>query len=183
MLALLCGCAATQNLPAHARVRPSPVKSILILGVAPASQVQISPGRSLGEHAWLRPVGAPVAVLTPERGYIVVPLDPTAGATEYGISLVAPARSDIAFLACSKSQTVAFALPPSEASYAGDLTLESGPNGVRIGLAYRPEQAEHFIRERYPALLPDFRPERAREKVVHYPAQPELPLTIRCLAK
>jgi hypothetical protein len=177
--AVACG-GVTRNLSRHEAIRPSPVKGILILGVSPAHDVQIKLGTNVSSAVWKRDASAPEADLAPEDGYIVIDLDATTRATEYGITLVAPSDSDYVYWACPRRRTITFELPPNKASYVGDVHFEMESNAIAAQLSFDAERARRFVERRYPALLPDFRIAKAQEKKVVFPQAPEA-VDMKCL--
>jgi len=178
--AFACG-GVTHNLSRREAIRPSPVKGILILGVSPAHQVQIKIGTNVSNAVWRRDASSAEADLAPEDGFIVIDLDATTHATEYGITLVAPLDSDYVYWACPHRRTITFELPANKASYVGDVHFEVEPNDISAELSFDVERARKFVERRYPALLPDFSVAKAQEKKVVFPEAPEA-VDMKCVA-
>ncbi len=149
---MLCSCAVRENIRPNSPLNLNNESAILFLGFTPKYKVALIHSPVEG-GVWQQAVyHLPDVATTPENGYILVKVKPTAASQRMSVSLIVIDRK--VYAPCPNSIGPTFALKPGVVNYLGDLSYTVDENGnLKYTHEVREDRAKGFLREHYPGYI------------------------------
>lgn len=163
---LLTGCPSYSGLSPKATYDDVKDEAIVVMGVAPAYDLQIYNGKDLNGK-WVPNTWAASLITRPLGGYLVAKLTPHEGG--YGIVGISPgAERSGFFMPCNGDDVLTFEAARGTVYYVGNLQMSGQGEDLRFRLSYDLEAARRHLRAYYPAIADKLAAGSMKFKKVEY---------------
>jgi hypothetical protein len=148
----LAGCGIRENIRPGAALEMDSESAVLVMGLSPNYRFHFIRG-PVENNVWERPVvDVPEINLSPDSGYLVVKLKPTAATESFGISLVFPEKGR-PYGPCQDSTAPTFGLKGGAVNYVGDLRYTFDGSSLRYEYSLDETKARTFLNANYPGYV------------------------------